>query len=280
MTFNLLSAGKLRRTCPWHLRRPGIARLFEILEPDIVGTQEANRDQLDELIALLPDYGCIAHGNLGPDLVHDQRNWYCATFYRRDRVAHVPGADDVFWLSPRPEIPASQFTLGTRPRLVTWSTFEHRATGRTLVFGTTHLEALLADHRRRSVRLLRAHVARTVRTLGDDVPVFLTGDFNAGARSAEIRALSDAAAGTAGLCDAWAHCGPESQDDGATFQGLGWRDRLLTRLLGPRRIDYVFFRGRLSVRSVQRHTFDHVLGRGAPWPSDHFPVLAEFSLVA
>lgn len=282
MTFNLLTATKKRRSHPWRLRKRNIARIFERMQPDVVGTQEANFQQLQELAALLPDYAFVGEGNLGPDRAGDEGNWYCAIFYRKDRVRPVEGgrAGDVMWLSPTPEVPASQYHLGTRPRLVTWHTFE-LAGGKRFVFGTTHLEAVNRWHRQRSARQLREYVDRKVRELGPHVPVFLTGDFNAGAQSREIRAMVAETGGQERLYDAWAESGRDgatARAHAATFRGLGLRDRVGHRLLGPRRIDYVFYRPRLTVRAVDRVDYRDMEHREAALPSDHYPVLAEFAL--
>ena len=279
MTFNLLTSTKKRRTHPWRLRRRNVARLIRSQMPDVIGTQEANLAQLRDLAALLPEYEFLGEGNLGRAHADSERSWYCAVFYRRDRVRPIDpdAASETYWLSPTPEVPASQYSLGTRPRLVTWTTFETVADGRTFVFGTTHLEAVNAWHRRRSARLLRAQVSRMVESLGPDVPVFLTGDFNAVADSPEIRAMSEHDADLEPLHDAWRAAGGDDAL-GGTFRGLGLRDRVGHRLLGPRRIDYVFFRGRLDVRRVHRVDFRGLDHREAAVPSDHYPVLAEFDL--
>ncbi len=282
MTFNLLTATKMRRSHPWRLRKRNIARIFERMQPDVVGTQEANYRQLRELADLLPDYEFVGEGNLGPERAGDESNWYCAIFYRKDRVRPVDGerAGDVMWLSPTPEVPASQYALGTRPRLVTWHTFE-LVGGRRFVFGTTHLEAVNRWHRQRSARQLREYIDRKVSELGPHVPVFLTGDFNAGADSREIRAMVGDHGGETPLYDAWAESGRDTETaraHAATFRGLGLRDRVGHRLLGPRRIDYVFFRPRLTVRAVDRVDYRDMEHRQAALPSDHYPVLAEFAL--
>ena len=150
-------------------------------------------------------------------------------------------------------------------------------TDRVFVFGTTHLEALNSFHRRRSARQLRDHIARKVEQHGPRVPVFLTGDFNAVAGSPEIRAMRQGCPDCEPLFDAWTEAGG-SEAEGATFRGLGLRDRMGHLLLGPRRIDYVFFRPRLTVRSVERVLFNGFEHREAALPSDHFPVVAEFDL--
>ncbi len=279
MTFNLLTSTKKKNSHPWRLRRNNVARLVNRVQPDVMGTQEANRQQLEDLASLLPDYDFVGEGNLGAARADAAENWYCATFYRRDRVRPVdsPDSNEALWLSPTPEIPASQYNLGSRPRLVTWSTFSMAETGRVFVFGTTHLEALNPWHRQRSARQLREHIARKVEQHGPQVPVFLTGDFNAVAGSPEIRAMREGCPDCEPLFDAWSEAGG-GEADGATFRGLGLRDRMGHLLFGPRRIDYVFFRPRLTLRSVERvlfHDFEH---RAAALPSDHFPVVAEFDL--
>jgi len=282
MTFNLLTATKKRRSHPWRLRKRNIAKLFANLKPDVVGTQEANYQQLCELAALLPEYEFLGEGNLGQNQAHNHSNWYCATFYRKDRVRPVdsPTESVTEWLSPTPDIPASQYSLGTRPRLVTWNTFEMIGTGRQFVFGTTHLEAINAGHRRKSARQLRQYISRKVAQMGPATPVFLTGDFNAVSTSPEIRAMgTDLGDHLTPMFDAWAevHAGSDAAH-GSTFRGLGLRDRLGHKLLGPRRIDYVFFRPRLAIQSISRIDFAGLEHRQRALPSDHYPVLVEFSL--
>lgn len=280
MTFNLLTATKKRRRHPWRLRKRNIARIFNEVLPDVVGTQEANFHQLRELAELLPDYDFVGEGNLGSGMAHSERSWYCAIFYRRDRVRPVDPDDgaDVMWLSPTPEVPASQFHLGTRPRLVTWNTFEMAGSGRQFVFGSTHLEAVNSWHRKRSTHLLRQYVSRKVEQMGPDTPVFLTGDFNAVSESPEIQAMISNGNGLEPMYDAWSAANGPDTAAGATFRGLGLRDRMGHILMGPRRIDYVFYRPELEIRQVDRIDFQGLDHRESALPSDHYPVLADFRL--
>lgn len=282
MQFNLLTSTKKRRSHPWRLRKRNIARIFENLQPDVVGTQEANYGQLLDLAELLPEYDFLGEGNLGHSMFSAEQNWYCATFYRRDRIRPLDMGDQGqnLWLSATPEVPASQFHLGTRPRLVTWNRFEMIGSGTNFVFGTTHLEAVNPLHRRRSALMLREHVSRQVAEMGPDLPVFLTGDFNAVADSPEIRAMEEVRNGLEPMFDAWRQARGDADAGGATFRGLGLRDRMGQILLGPRRIDYVFYRPRLIVRSIDRVDFAEMEHRPRALPSDHFPVVAEFSLSA
>ncbi len=279
MSFNLLTSTKRRRSNPWRLRRRTIARIFRKYRPDVVGTQEANLRQLHELAELLPDYEFIGEGNLaGTALSGTVKSWYCAIFYRRETVRPAEDESESYWLSPTPEVPASQFMLGTRPRLATWQRFEHIRTGRDFLFGTTHLEAVNGRHRHRSSLILREYVKRKVEELGEQTPLFLTGDFNAISESREIRALQAAELGDYPLYDAWTAAGRDDEPSSATFRGLGVVDRLGGRLFGPRRIDYVFYRPQLPVIDARTIRTDSLAPRACAVPSDHYPVQADFLL--
>jgi endonuclease/exonuclease/phosphatase family metal-dependent hydrolase len=79
------------------------------------------------------------------------------------------------------------------------------------------------------------------------------------------------------MFDAWTAAGRPA-DAGATFRGLGLRDRVSHLLFGPRRIDYVFYRPQPIIRSVYRVDFAGLDHREQALPSDHYPVMAEFAL--
>ncbi len=279
MTFNLLTSTKMRRSHPWRLRKRSIARIFREYGPDVVGTQEANLRQLLELAELLPEYGFVGEGNLSRTaLSGTDRDWYCAIFYRRDKVRPIEDESDTWWLSPTPDIPASRFRIATRPRVATWHLFEATDSGREFVMGTTHLEAVSGLTRRKSALLLREYIAGKVRRLGEDTPLFLTGDFNAVETSPEIGALFGPGARDARLFDAWLDGRPLDPAASETFRGLGPLRHLGRVLLGPRRIDYVFYRPRLEIAHVERVDFDRLVQHEMARPSDHFPVVADFVL--
>jgi endonuclease/exonuclease/phosphatase family metal-dependent hydrolase len=278
MTYNLLSAEKKRRRFPWTDRRDSVADLIERLDPDVIGTQEANFKQIRDLQQRLPQYGVVAAGNLGPHQERHDSNWYSTVFYHRERIERLEQPGERFWLSPDPNRPASRFALASRPRVAVWALLRQRSSGQRFLFGTTHLEAFMPGHRRAGARLLQQYVGRKLRELGEEIPVFLTGDFNARSDAAEIRHLQlDTAHGPA-MLDAWREAGLDESRHGATFRGLDLRDRVGNWLLGHRRIDYVFFRPRLELHGVERVDYAKYLGLGQVPPSDHDPVMASFKL--
>ena len=87
------------------------------------------------------------------------------------------------------------------------------------------LEAFLPGHRRHGARLIQEFVRRKLSELGQEMPVFLTGDFNAAADAPEIRDLGRETVDRAGLIDAWRHAGRGEDRHGAALRGAADRAR-------------------------------------------------------
>ena len=175
-------------------------------------------------------------------------------FYRKDRLRVRSSGD--FWLSDTPDVPGS-ISWGTLyPRMVTWARFQRIADGATFVFYNTHLPYRGEDEtaRTRGAALI---VAR-LKQLPADEPVILAGDFNAPPESATYALLSDT------LTDAWTAASRRSGPS-ATFHNFTGK--------ADRRIDWILFRG-MKVKSARTVT----IHRGDRYPSDHFPVVADFDL--
>ena len=127
---------------------------------------------------------------------------------------------------------------------------------------------------------MREYICNKLSELGQRVPMFLTGDFNAQVQSREIQTLCEQGDDPCHLFDAWLEAGSSDPFEGATFAGLGVRDRLGEMILGPRRIDYVFYRPKLPILNVQKVDFDRLVSRDCARPSDHFPVVSRLKLIS
>ena len=96
-------------------------------EADVVGLQEAMRSQLDELVALLPDY---AWYDILPDgrLHHPEPdNEFLRHPYRKARFELLESA--TFWLSEPREVGSKG--VGCRlPRISTWVRLEDKLSGK------------------------------------------------------------------------------------------------------------------------------------------------------
>jgi endonuclease/exonuclease/phosphatase family metal-dependent hydrolase len=138
------------------------------------------------------------------------------------------------------------------PRLVTWARFERRD-GRRFVLLNTHLPYRDEDEsaRERGARLIVQRIA----AIAAGEPVVLTGDFNCAPDSRTHAILG------AQLHDVHDHA-PRVRGPAATFHGFSGKP--------DRRIDWILVRG-FAARRVDTVTTH----RGALYPSDHFPVVAD-----
>lgn len=139
--------------------------------------------------------------------------------------------------------------------MVTWALFERRSDRRRFYLFNTHLPYRAQDEaaRLRGAQLILARLKQ----LPPDIPVVVTGDFNAD---------------------------PDSPVHGALTSQLGDARELATAAIGPsatfhdftgeaqHRIDWILLRG------LQPRQFQTLTDRpGGVLPSDHFPVMAELT---
>jgi endonuclease/exonuclease/phosphatase family metal-dependent hydrolase len=232
----------------WQARRELAADVVARAAPDLVGTQELHKVQGDWLVERLPRYAWFGRDRRGG---HDDE--HMGVFYRRDRLRVVDSGD--FWLSATPDIPGSISWGHPFPRMATWALFERIADGRRFYLFNTHLPYRDEDDaaREHGARLLAERIA----ALPADVPVVVTGDFNATPESAVHATL------TGTLDDAWNSAASRTGPD-ATFHAFSGK--------ADRRIDWILVRG-FEVREAS--TLEACEGNDGRCPSDHFPVLAE-----
>jgi endonuclease/exonuclease/phosphatase family metal-dependent hydrolase len=251
MTFNVRLLTPNDGANQWDARRDLVVQVLRAEDPDLIGTQELFQRQGDELVARLPQYVWFGEGRGGGD--DDE---HMGVFYRKDRVRVLESGN--FWLSNTPDVPGSRTWGNLYPRLVTWARFERIADGATFTFYNTHLPYRDVDE---AARLRAAELIQTrLEILPRTERVIVTGDFNTTPDNPVHATL------TALLDDAWI-AAPERTGPEGTFHGFTGRPE--------RRIDWILFRGMkvTRVKTVTTH-------RGERYPSDHFPVVAEFELEA
>ena len=251
MTYNLRYASD-KSPNSWPERRPIMKRTIERLNPDVFGTQEGLYHQLKQLAADLPAYEWIGLGRDG-----GSRGEFMAVFYKRDRFE--PLAYDHFWLSDTPEVIASTTWGNSNRRMVTWVRFKERTTGREFYFWNTHLDHQIEPARQKAAALIRERMAK----LNAELPFVLVGDFNcAGANSRAYDILTK----EAGLTDSWFAAGTRVNEKLNSFN-----DFKPAREEGVR-IDWILYRGKARVIRTEIATD----AENRQFPSDHFPVIAEF----
>jgi endonuclease/exonuclease/phosphatase family metal-dependent hydrolase len=232
----------------WQFRKDTFPALFEKYSADFMAFQEVNNFQVDDLAGILAGYERV--GQRVPAPPFWQNN---VIFYRRPwRCIHY----DHFFLSPTPDIP-SRFRESRWPRQCTLAMFER---GKCQVICiNTHFDFKEAVQTASATVILDRLSRLTPR-----IPTILMGDFNASPdapchRSFAARSGESDTAREPGFRNAFKAPYPATHHG---FSGARIGDH----------IDWILYRGGLSLKR-SRVIHDRFNGR---YPSDHFPLLAEF----
>jgi endonuclease/exonuclease/phosphatase family metal-dependent hydrolase len=285
MTFNIRFDNPRDGANAWPLRKDKVASMVRLYAADIVGMQEALRNQIDELAKSLTTHNWVGVGrNDGKDAGE-----FTPIFYRRDRLELLD--KNTFWLSDTPDKVGSRAWDAALPRIVTWTKFKDKRTEREFFVFNTHFDHQGRVARLNSAKLLRAKAAE----IAGDLPALAIGDFNCtpdsapykwmigaptesvspesgGAKSpVEVKAPAEIKPADANAPPALVDAASISKHPlhGPTTTWNGFQ-----QLAPGRKLDHIFLRGPIV---VEQHAVlaDHWDGL---WPSDHLPVLAEISL--
>lgn len=182
MTFNICSGNiDKEKDNAWKYRREMVASIIRFHHIDIAGLQEVLKSQLEDLERLLPGYAWIGAGrDDGID-----RGEFTPIFYLKNRLEVVESGN--FWLSRTPDVPGSRSWDAVCRRIVTWSKFRDKITGKIFFLLNTHFDHIGFNARRKSAHLL----LRKTHEIAADFPVIVTGDFNCSERSETYGILTD-----------------------------------------------------------------------------------------
>ncbi len=262
MTYNLKFASPTFEPS-WEVRRVMQVDLIRQYDPDIIGTQEGLKEQIDYLAAQLPEYVVVGEGRQGGD--DDE---HMAIFYKRDkfRLRELQS----FQLSETPEIIGSGPAVN--PRMVTWARFaliDIKAEGKEgsypsdyrghwednqefYVFNTHYFNGRIDTLARLNAsKLIKERISQLNRfgAWTPERPVFLMGDFNCRPGSPPYKVLA----------------GDEESDD---------PDLLRNSFVDEKKIDWILYKGPVKVLNYE----DVDYNVDGAYPSDHKPIYVEFDL--
>ncbi|GAB4130449.1 MAG: endonuclease/exonuclease/phosphatase family protein [Roseiflexaceae bacterium] len=250
MSFNLRYSTAPDGENRWELRKELALARIHAYAPDLLGLQECqDNDQARFVKAQLPNYHFAGvrrsqNGNaddeIAPVLVEQ-------SMFQLIETGH-------FWLSETPHVIGSKHWGSAFPRTVTWAKLLHLPTGRPLMFVNTHF-----DYQPPAVAASAVMFHPWLVQAQQELPVILTGDFNADKESSAYRLMT----GADGLCDAYRQVHPHDPSE-STFHGFGQ-----SAALQP--IDWILVSRHFTAISA---TIDRT-SQGRLFPSDHYPVLAE-----
>lgn len=262
MTYNLKFASPDYKPT-WEVRREMQVELIRKYNPDIIGTQEGLKEQIDYLADQLPDYVVIGEGRKGGD--DDE---HMAVFFRRDkfRLREMQS----FQLSETPELIGSGPEVN--PRMVTWvrlalinrpkerekSSYaqDYRGhwenTQEFYVFNTHYFNGRIDSLARLNASKLILKRVTALNRFGSwtpERPVFLMGDFNCRPGSAPYKVL----------------VGDKNSTD---------PDLLKNSFEDRNKIDWILYKGAVKVLKYEDVDFNV----NGVYPSDHKPIYVEFEV--
>lgn len=257
MTFNIRYNEPKDGINSWANRKTKVADVIRFHKADLVGVQEAQYDQLQDLEKLLPDFVWCGVGRAG-----ENKGEFSAILYRKSRFKLLE--TKTFWLSETPEKIGAKGWDANFPRIVTWAKFKDNQTKKIFYQFNTHFDHIGNRARTESSKLLLAQIPK----IAGKNPFVVTGDFNAQEDTNVYRILTGKEeAGNFKLIDARyvsqnGHFGGNS-----TFNAF-------KELEPSRKIDYIFVGEKIKVleHGILSDRWDGL------WASDHLPVLAEIVL--
>lgn len=261
MSFNIRYGTARDGRNSWKNRRELVCDIFRSHKPDIAGTQEALRFQLDEIRADLGHFGEVGVGREDGK----ESGEYAAILYNSRKFKICDSG--TFWFSEKPHKPGSKTWGSNHPRICTWALFKEKKTGLRFYVYNVHLDHKSQKSRQKSIEMLLERIMNRKHKF----PVLVTGDFNVNEKNPLIRYLKGQVPGDEGqMCpfpmrDTFRHLYPKAS--GGTFNlFLGYQ-------YGPK-IDFIFADTITQVTSAQiiRSSYK---GR---YPSDHFPVTASVKI--
>lgn len=224
----------------WDRRKAVVGEFLKQLRMDFIGFQEMNHFQADFLEKILADYDHIGWYNR-------KLPWWQSNiiFFHKDWTCL---GHRHHFISRFPDIPSKM--AGSRwPRQYVVGWFEKQ--GRNLLVANTHFDFDPA------VQAKSAGMVTTfLKRFPPGLPVVITGDFNAGHDSSAFKTFQ-----THGFKEVF------EADPPGTFHGF-------TGKIDGRHIDWILYRGK--IRPVTRRVL--TFHKGIQYPSDHFPVAADFHI--
>lgn len=252
-TYNLRYANTTDTGNLWKDRAPVVAELIRFHDFDVFGTQEALKNQLDDISTALPYYNRYG---LGRD-DGKEKGEHSAIFYKTSKFILLNKGD--FWLSQTPEKPSLGWDATCCNRICSWVYLQHKTSGKKFYFFNAHFDHQGVQARQESSKL----ILKKIQEIAGATPVVFTGDLNGSHTSDWYKTLA-----TSGLVsDTYNHVDYPYANN-SSFNAFG------ASVKGMEIIDHIFTTNQFTVQKWGILT-DTYHGK---YPSDHFPVMANITI--
>jgi len=258
MSFNIRNSFARDGENHWEGRKDLVYSVIRDYAPDVLGLQEANSFQLEELSHEFPEYGKVGEGSMG-----GAKGQYSAILFWKEQFKLSDSGS--FWLSETPTAPSKSWG-SAHHRICTWVELLDRESQQTIYVYNTHMDDGSKKAREEGARMIMDHIQKKAELS----PSVFMGDFNAPEDSEALKIIksnseSDQKLGIQ-MVDSFRVLYPQRKKVG-TYNGFtGQSD-------GPK-IDYIMVRP--SMKVIEASILQ--TNQKGRYPSDHYPVTAQVSL--
>jgi endonuclease/exonuclease/phosphatase family metal-dependent hydrolase len=258
MSFNVRNSFARDGVNHWESRKGLVYNVIRDYAPDVLGLQEANSFQLEELCHEFSEYGKVGEGSMG-----GSKGQYSAILFLKERFKLTDSGN--FWLSETPTEPSKSWG-SSHHRICTWAELLDRKSQQTVYVYNTHMDDGSRKAREKGARMIMNHIQEKAAKS----PFVFMGDFNAPEDSEVLKIIKGDSEARQNLgmqmVDSFRVLYPDREKVG-TYNGFtGQSD-------GPK-IDYIMVKP--SMRVIDASILQ--TNRRGRYPSDHFPVTAELGL--
>lgn len=234
----------------WSNRKYLVAYIIKNHNPDLIGLQEAEMFQVNELIEMLDEYDW--YGVSRED--GKKKGESTAILYKKKRFK--PLTKKTFWLSETPDRVSKGWDAALK-RTVTIIKFKDKKLNKEIYYANTHFDHIGEKARTESSRL----IVKLLSKYSNDFPVIFSGDLNYISTSEGYKILSEK------LFDTKIKAQKENGGN-ITFNGFG-KD-----IQPDNKIDFIFVNDKVELLN---HIIDTTTFNGL-YPSDHYPVITEIRI--
>lgn len=253
MSYNIRYDTERDSLDAWSNRKNFLLNQVQFYQPDIMGTQEGLKHQLDYLQSGLIGY---EYKGIGRD---DGKNKgeYTAIFYNQAKFKVLE--EGTFWLSQTPDTVGFGWDAVCN-RTCTYLLLEGKQNQQKFWVFNTHFDHIGKVARKNGAKL----ILQKIKTLNTkNYPIVLMGDFNVAPTDAVYTILTNQLADTKQI----SQLSPLGNE--GTFNGFKFHQPL------TRRIDYIFVDAS-RVNVLKYATLSD--SKDCHYPSDHLPVFVEVSI--
>ncbi len=258
MSFNIRNSYARDGENHWENRKDLVYNVIRDYAPDVLGLQEANSFQLEELSNAFPQYGKVGEGSMG-----GSKGQYSAILFLEERFKLTDSGS--FWLSETPAEPSKSWG-SAHHRICTWVELVDKESQQTIYIYNTHMDDGSRKARENGARMIMDHIQKKA----ESSPFVFMGDFNAPEDSEALKIIkgNSEAGQNLGIqmVDSFRVLYPDRKKVG-TYNGF-------TGQSDGSKIDYIMVKP--SMKVIEASILQ--TNQNGRYPSDHFPVTAHLRI--